>query len=668
MIACTFRSEGDPPVTAQDQPPMPSHLGVSTSESGSIPSLHSDTNHVTVSPTSRDTPITIPDSPPPTSPPSLIQHPVPMVTSTTHVSTHPSPATATIPHPRGVVAPPISTPQPHPSAPPPVPHSHTVLSTSIPSHVAMTTGSFPVSVSAPPPHLSSSSVGRAVVISHPGSGSVLQIIPSHPPVAMATHDVLLPRIIQGAPPLRVHTPAMMGPEMVAQPVQQVLVPRGIQPGMPPAVLTHNINNNDIIMTSLESHRLPTYHEAVSHKVLEEAFARILGDPNASPPRRMGRAKRAPPQRKEMDAGRDREISQKQLPSEGDEGDAPGDQGEVDARLEKSENVLSSSSEVACAVEAIEDRPLTSGASSGATAMPTINATPTSTIVSLTESEGHSRAVQSCDTDTRDSDQPVQLSVGGAEIEQKECPNITLEVAGVSTEPLGGVVMEDIEDPLGGVKKTKKTAEKEEGGGEKMEQAASEKVGGATLSSEAEVKVQSPISPELLSSELEEKVEGGMDVERSTELNKNEKMETANVMSDGQAKPSESNSDPAVPARTESLESEAAQKSNSKVTESTEPGISDSIVKANSSGVRSSSESGEGRKRLSLRRHTTPSASAGGVESDAAVATGEGEGAESRKSSLVDTPTNGKNGILKHTSKFETPSTAKVRGGERGCAR
>ena len=474
---------------------------------------------------------------------------------------------------------------------------------------------------------------RAVVITHPVSGSVLQIIP---PVAMAMPEAPPPRIIQGMPPLPMHSSMM--PAMVAQPVRQVLphlVSQGVQAVRPHSVgvqavrppatsvsmTTPSVSGDIMVTSSTEHHHLPTYHE---------------GDTPSD----------------QVDDGGMVATAKPQISSE------------------KTDNILPSSSseerEEDRSDKAVEGRPLTSVdkpvvpvQTSEAKATPTVGATPEQI---PSETKQHSTLKESHDKSTVSAGKPEQPSVGGGEsgrsLDKKVEPDKSKEMdvsAVMHDDVINDIIMEESEDPLCGVKKMKKGSKDEKG--EEMEQGlAKEEVGGAKSCDAMEVTSQS----ELLSSKVIG--EGGEIAPEG---------DSTNERSSDRPKTDISDSHSAIPAGTESLESKTTQTSHSNVSElpSTDSGSkSEDSVKVTSSSGQSSSG---GRKSLSLRRHSSSTATSGdGVEGEADVAGGggDGEGAEeeeeSRKASLVDTPTNGKSGILKHTSQFDTPSAAKVREGKR----
>ena len=214
-----------------------------------------------------------------------------------------------------------------------------------------------------------------------------------------------------------------------------------------------------------------------------------------------------------------------------------------------------------------------------------------------------------------------------------------------------------EDPLYGLKTKRRREEEEEDGEEREEGGGMEKRSRMEEPEEDEGNGP-PASPELITSETE------VDSGDPGEMMGPETRDSSDTTDKGESKKDGSNSDS---TGTKLLESEPAQISDSKPT-----AMSDSTTKSNDKTASSTHESNGGRKCLGLRRHSTgPStASSGDGVSGEGGERGEVEGGgggereetavgESRKPSLVDTPTNGKGGILKHTSQFDTPSTAKV---------
>ena len=272
-----------------------------------------------------------------------------------------------------------------------------------------------------------------------------------------------------------------------------------------------------------------------------------------------------------------------------------------------------------------------------------------------------------DAKTSNEDDQKSMAEGGTNIEKiVESDNIEIEqnaspednsmdVQSEGDLTSNNDVPEDSEDPLSGLKSKKKRETVSEEGGELEKR---EELEGAESKAQAG-------SPELIVMETEVDC-GEMDTETR---------DSSDTTDKSKSREDKSNSG------TELLESDTTQESDPKLTtseaQSTEPSnstTSDRISKVAPSTDKttsSSRDSNGGRKSLSLRRHSSTSVGGEGVsgEGDAGREGGGGEreetatagGGGSRKPSLVDTPTNGKGGILKHTSQFDSPSTAKVSG-------
>ena len=177
----------------------------------------------------------------------------------------------------------------------------------------------------------------------------------------------------------------------------------------------------------------------------------------------------------------------------------------------------------------------------------------------------------------------------------------------------------------------------------------------------------PVSPELIEPEDDgrndviSKGDANLEVQGSSE-NVKEVEEMGGDDGRNEVGESKSHSNSSIQTGTESLELDSAHILDSKSTtlnetESSKVNISGNAAKPSTGSSESNRGKGE-RKSLSLRRHSTPDTAV-----NMATSGGEGEDTtEARRLSLVDTPTNGKGGgILKHTSQFDTPSTAKVGG-------
>ena len=252
---------------------------------------------------------------------------------------------------------------------------------------------------------------------------------------------------------------------------------------------------------------------------------------------------------------------------------------------------------------------------------------------------------------------------GTETEQNVPPmdgNMDSQVEGGKTSI--NTVPEDSEDPLCGLKSKRRREREGEGGEEEGETEKQSRTEQPEPDGGDEGKGQAA-SPELITSETEvDQGETMMDSEThdSSDTSESKKDESSSD-STGTKHAQISDSKPL----TASSETQSAEQS--KVT------TFDSATKDSDKTTSSSHESNGGRKCLSLRRHSTgPSAASSGDSLNGEggergeVGEGRGAGGEreetaaggSRKS-LVDTPTNGKGGILKHTSQFDTPSTAKV---------
>ena len=252
---------------------------------------------------------------------------------------------------------------------------------------------------------------------------------------------------------------------------------------------------------------------------------------------------------------------------------------------------------------------------------------------------------------------------GTETEQNVPPmdgNMDSQVEGGKTSI--NTVPEDSEDPLCGLKSKRRRDREREGGEEEGETEKQSRTEQPEPDGGDEGKGQAA-SPELITSETEvDQGETMMDSKTHDSCDTSEsKKDESSSDSTGTKHAQISDSKPL----TASSETQSAEQS--KVT------TFDSATKDSDKTTSSSRESNGGRKCLSLQRHSTgPSAASSGDSLNGEggkrgeVGEGRGAGGEreetaaggSRKS-LVDTPTNGKGGILKHTSQFDTPSTAKV---------
>ena len=234
------------------------------------------------------------------------------------------------------------------------------------------------------------------------------------------------------------------------------------------------------------------------------------------------------------------------------------------------------------------------------------------------------------------------------------------------------VPEECEDPLCGLKS--KRRREREGEGEGGDQGGGE--------GETEKRSRFEDKPEL---EGGDKGKGQADspelITSETEVDQGEMMidpETHDSSDTSESKKDESNSDSTSTKHAQILDSKPlTASSETQSTEQSKSITSDSTTKDKDKTTNSSRESNGGRKCLSLRRHSTgPSAASsgdgvsgeGGERGEVGEGGGGGGGGGEReetaaggsRKTLGDTPTNGKGGgILKHTSQFDTPSTAKV---------
>ena len=270
----------------------------------------------------------------------------------------------------------------------------------------------------------------------------------------------------------------------------------------------------------------------------------------------------------------------------------------------------------------------------------------------------------------------------AKIEQKTEQNVRLTDDNMETgaeEDLTATsdlhVAEDSEDPLCGLK-SKRRREEEEEEEEDREREGTGEEGMETQSrmeeqEEAEGRGE-PASPELISSETEISGDYGkeMDSETRDSSDTSDKSERRENKSDPDSTGAKSESDETQMSGSKHTTASVAQTTEQSTTTMTD-GTAKSVTSADLTTT-SSRESSGSRKSLSLRRHSTGSSTSSdsvkcdGVSGEGGTSgeVGGGEREETaaggtKKMSLVDTPTNGKGGILKHTSQFDTPSTAKV---------
>jgi hypothetical protein len=234
---------------------------------------------------------------------------------------------------------------------------------------------------------------------------------------------------------------------------------------------------------------------------------------------------------------------------------------------------------------------------------------------------------------------------------------------------GDATSEDSEDPLCGLKSKRRREREEEG---EKDEDGEQGEGGMEKRSRMEEEPEleggdegkgQPASPELITS--------GTEVDQGEMIMDSETQDSNNT---SENKKDESNSDSTGTRHAQISDSKsltAASESQS-AEQSKVPTTSESTTKSDDKTTSSTRESNGGRKCLSLRRHSTgPStmSSGDGVSGEGGE---RGEVGEEREetavgglkkkpptSSLGDTPTNGKGGILKHISQFDTPSTAKV---------
>ena len=401
----------------------------------------------------------------------------------------------------------------------------------------------------------------------------------------------------------------------------------------------------MVVASMAPPTLPTSSEVVSEKeVIEEAIVRPVEGGSESVQKRRSRRSA---------------------------GTTPANQGNLTMTLRKRKSLASSSSEDAGTKEQRTDpsaelitghRPSTStdgeataGApvseSSGATTIPSA---PLVIASSSTGESSNSNALLKLSTsihDERESSGELsakkhvssEKSTTDKSVAEKPVLEAAAEVMankGVSAE---NEPMEENEDPLSGVNSKKKKVGEGGGGqgsGPRSRQRV-EKVMLFTSGGKVEVKVQV--------------------VRKTGESAKSGQIETDGDESvKGRAtKISESNSDSVVETGTKSLESDTKKSSDSKPSDAKCNETDSTKAKQNE---RDSKEKGGVRKSLRLQSQST-----GEVVSEAVGNGSEREEAEGgRKPSLVDTPTTGRGGILKHTSQFDSPSTAKVRQRGRVC--